>query len=623
MYRGKHLVALCTSRIYDPHIIDYIDTLNNILNENNCSMLIFTINSDLYWKEDNLSAESAVFDIIPYDKIDAVIIMDERIKSSTVTKRIISRARKYDLPTIIVDGHYNGSVSINFDYESGFEKVVRHVIEEHHVKRPHMIAGIPGNPFSDRRIDVFKKVLGENGITFDDSMVSYGLFWAVPAREATEELLKREEMPDAIICANDIMAINVCDVLKNAGVSIPQQVIVTGFDGYDEVFFSMPKITTVSCNCHTLSEATGETVIKCISGEKTEDVYISPELILNESCGCPSNPGYRQAIMNRFNDGFYRYQDDLRGMNDIATKMQSSKTPKHMAESLNNDYMTEMFCVVKKKCLDFDSNILLSSSDSLSGNSFCIIYDSHYPNSGIRKARSAFPVHWDENKLNEFFEQGYPLIYNALDYMNKPLGYVCYSYKKPDITNYVKTSSITNTLSMGLGGFINMRYQKKLASKVNDMYIKDTLTGLYNRNGFNTIYAKIKNSRKNQGKTITVIMSDLDGLKYINDNFGHAEGDKAIATAAHALKKACPNKAVCVRFGGDELFAVIIDECDTESIINKIYEILNDYNIHSGLSYSVVASCGANTSVLDKNFDIKDALRIADEQMYEIKRKRK
>ena len=623
MVKGRKVVALCTSRIFDPHIMGFVDELNKKLHENGSLLLIFAVNSDQYWKEDNLSAETAVFDILPYDMIDTVIIMDERIKSTTISKKIIAASNNHNIPVVVVDGHYDNTVSVNFDYGSGFERIVRHVIEEHKVKHPHMMAGIPGNPFSEERIEIFKKVLYENNIPFDESMLSYGLFWADPVREATHKLLERGDLPEAIICANDIMAINVCDILASAGISVPEQVIVTGFDGYDEVFFTTPKITTVLCNCSALSDAVFDTTLKLLNGMDVENQYIIPELILNESCGCSIKAGLSQALMIRLNDSFYRYQDEAREMKDITTAMQTSISPKQMASKLNNYYMQNVFCVIDKKCISFKRNILLEATPGLKNKDFIIIYDAKNHKQGIKKIESPIPLHWTDEQFKEFIEEGYPLIYNSIDFMGKSLGYVCYFYKEYAITNLVKTATITSTICMGLGGFINMRYQGELYKKVKSSYITDPLTGLYNRTGFVNIFSKIQANPKNKGKKITVIMSDLDGLKYINDNFGHGEGDRALSVAASALKKSCPKNSICVRFGGDELFAVITGACDTKKIISDIGKLLDDYNESSGLGYSVVTSCGANTSVLDEDFEIKEVLRIADEQMYEIKKKHK
>ena len=79
MINGKKLVALCTSRIYDPQIHGYIERLNKRLRADDYSLLVFAINSDIYWEEDRPAAEKYVFDLLPYDYLDAVIIMNEKI----------------------------------------------------------------------------------------------------------------------------------------------------------------------------------------------------------------------------------------------------------------------------------------------------------------------------------------------------------------------------------------------------------------------------------------------------------------------------------------------------------------------------------------------------------------
>jgi DNA-binding LacI/PurR family transcriptional regulator len=94
------------------------------------------------------------------------------------------------------------------------------------------MGGFRDNVFSEERKQIFRKVIEEYGIAFDEEkMCSYGDFWAMPARKATEEIIASGDIPDAIICANDYMAINVCDVMKNHGYSVPEDVIITGLTG--------------------------------------------------------------------------------------------------------------------------------------------------------------------------------------------------------------------------------------------------------------------------------------------------------------------------------------------------------------------------------------------------------
>ena len=214
-------------------MFNFIKRFNDEIVKNDYRLLVFTLNTDLYWDEDGVYPETAVFKLIPYPDIEAIIIMDEKIKSHTVARSIIEGAHKHDVPVFVVDGNYEDTVNINFDYVSGFEEIVRHVVKYHGVRHPHMMAGIKDNVFSDERIEAFKTVLAENDIPFTDDMVSYGDFWATPARKATKKLLERDTLPDAIICANDYMAINVMDVLMSAGIKVPDEVIVTGFDGIE------------------------------------------------------------------------------------------------------------------------------------------------------------------------------------------------------------------------------------------------------------------------------------------------------------------------------------------------------------------------------------------------------
>ena len=165
MEKDKKIVVLCTSRIYEPQIHGFIVRLNELLISRGYNLFVFSINSDIYWEEDRQATEKYVFDLIPYDFVKCIIIMDEKIKSHKIANKIIAKSNEKNIPVVIADGYYDNTSTINFDYEQGFEQVVRHVIEYHHVKKPHMMAGQPDNDFSNKRIEVFKKVLAENGIT--------------------------------------------------------------------------------------------------------------------------------------------------------------------------------------------------------------------------------------------------------------------------------------------------------------------------------------------------------------------------------------------------------------------------------------------------------------------------
>ena len=615
MICNKRTIALCTSRIFDSQTHPFIKRLNKELQEKEVRLLIYAINYDLYWNESDEKDETYVYDLVPYESIDLLILMDEKIKSHRISKKIIDAAGAHSVPVVVIDGEYEGTTFVGFDYEKGFEQIVRHVIEDHGAKKVHMVAGIKGNVFSDRRIRIFQQVAEENGISFSDDMVSYGEFWATPARRCAHELIDSGNIPEAVICANDIMAINVSVVLQENGLSVPEDVIVTGFDGFDEAKFSQPPISTINCKTEQLAETVAQTALRIMNKESVDKkVLVIPEPDYNCSCGCTPEieTGRSRVLLDRFNDHFYRYQDDMKLFHDMSERMQMGNSPTELAEELKRMRLRYLSVIVNQSCFAQGMNYFAEEQTKALPEEMFILYNDYDTECGILpfKRKEILP------DLAERFESGMPLIFNALVFMHRPMGYICYSFPDYEITDYSKTASVASTISIGIGGYINIRYQQYLAEKVAMMYRNDLLTGLLNRVAFANLFRQIRSNEQNTGKPLLIIMADLDRLKMINDSFGHDAGDLAIKTAAKALRQSCPEEALCLRYGGDELLAVIIGDYDAEPIIEKIEEYLKAYNHKSGLSFQVILSCGAYRTELTDDLDFEAAVRCADEKMY-------
>ncbi len=613
MIKDKRLVALCTYRIYDPGEFAFITELNRLFRENNCALFIYALNSEI-GNSGNEVAETAVFDIIPYDRVDAIVILDEKIKSREVAQSIIDKADRKDVPVIVVDGEYEKVSTVCFDYAKGFENVVRHMIEHHGAKRPHMMAGKKNNIFSEERIEIFKKVLAENNIPFDQSMLSYGDFWAAPTRTATVQLLERDELPDAVICANDIMALNVSDVLMAAGVRVPEDIIVSGFDGIEEAFISKPGITTAKCDGTALGQEIMRVLNRLFEGERGIEISIVPDFVANESCGCPRNTEVTFDSISALNNNFYHHQDDIHMLQEITYKIMNDKDIQGQIRFLKKSLAQNTCVVIEDSCFDLERNYFF---EDVEHGSRMVVYDSYKD--------SETPYRYEPYEivphLDLVLKNGFPLIFNGLEYMNKSPGFVCFSYPGINLIDYTQTSSITNSMGMAIGGYVTNKYQKYLRDKLQEMYQMDALTGLLNRLAFMDKMADIRENPHNVGRKVNLITADLNSLKWINDNLGHLEGDKAIAAVAHALKEACPKDALCVRIGGDEMFALFFGVYELDKIMEDVDNRLKKATEEYG--YTVSASMGTYVSFFDKDLDLTEAFEQADEKMYANKRRYK
>lgn len=619
MLFGKKVVALCLSRINDEVSYEYIKNLSDFFDKRDWRLFVYATCTDLYWNTPEDKGESAVFDLINYDIIDAVIIMDEKIKNRDIIDALRTKCEKHNIPAIFTGGIEQNYRSLEFDFEEGFALVIRHVMDFHGVTDLHMIAGMKGNDFSESRINVFKRELEKKGIPFSEDMVSYGDFWSVPTEKAVNKLIEENRLPKAFICANDTMAITVCGVLANHNIRVPEDVIVTGFDGIEAIKFSVPKITSCLCSYEDLARETSNVLDRIFAGfDGPVREMITPRTVISESCGCHcAEPINTSLYLNNVNDRFFRFQEDSYAFNNISTRIQMCRSIEEVAKSFDKpQYFYNMVCVLKPECIDETVNPLSVCTKDFSDKQLFMLFNTDYSD--------AFkPYYFDSAKMfkgiDAIIEKKVPLIFFALNFLENPLGFVCFHFNNFDMANYSKMPQTINAMSTAIGSYRNMRYQHYLNTRIEEMYKSDALTGLYNRHGFIKEYDRLLEEGT---EGLTVILADLDGLKNINDTYGHGEGDVAIRAVALALKACCPEEAVCARFGGDEMIAVINGEY-TGDIRGDIARYLESYTASSGKPYTVSASVGIYRAAPEETGDFKEILKKSDKLMYMDKARKK
>ena len=178
-----------------------------------------------------------------------------------------------------------------------------------------------------------------------------------------------------------------------------------------------------------------------------------------------------------------------------------------------------------------------------------------------------------------------------------------------------------------MGVIVNSRditERKKMEERLRSLSITDDLTGLYNRRGFLTFadhHIKAAERRKEQ---VLLILIDLDGLKQINDAYGHNVGDQALIDAAQLIKQTFRNSDVTARISGDE-FVVVTTDSDgngEEAIKRRIKENLNSHNSQAAKPYRLSFSYGIAKFDPRIPSSIDRLLVKADELMYASKNKK-
>ena len=133
-----------------------------------------------------------------------------------------------------------------------------------------------------------------------------------------------------------------------------------------------------------------------------------------------------------------------------------------------------------------------------------------------------------------------------------------------------------------------------LVSHLEDIYTKDALTGLYNKHGYLHRETLLLQEAAENQSTVTCFLFDLNRLKYINDHYGHNEGDFAIQVIGHALSSVTRSTDICARFSSDEFYLLTMDYTkeDADELLTRVYKYLDNYNKISHKEYKISASGG-------------------------------
>lgn len=195
-------------------------------------------------------------------------------------------------------------------------------------------------------------------------------------------------------------------------------------------------------------------------------------------------------------------------------------------------------------------------------------------------------------------------VYGALNIYSKSKN----TFIKPEI-------DLLQDLARNIGFAINKLRNKE---KIKYLSFHDQLTGLYNRMFFNKELERL-NVKRNL--PLSIVVTDLNGLKKVNDNYGHKMGDKLLIAFAKLLREYCRQDDIICRWGGDE-FALLFPKTPsskTKEIISRIKEKVNQTTCE-GIQLSSAFGYAVKTNTED---DIQQIFKQADNNMYQDKRQQK
>ena len=614
--RGRKVIAVCSSWEDEENLNLILNQLIHATEGRGYLPLCFTFDrSSIEARgEASIGEFISAFDV---PNLAGLLLFGEMIRSDSINGQLIRFAHARNLPVFMLERQYEGCINMAFAYGDGFERVVRHIVEDHGCRDLVMVAGIRGNPFSEERIDRCRRVLEAHGSSLPPERVIYGDFWDEPTIRALDAYFASgNPMPEAFVCANDAMAITVSIYLSERNIQVPSQVRVAGFDGIRQGVYHEPTITTMRPDFPGMFDRMLRRISAWRPGEtgKTEVWSIPFELVRRGSCGCEqANPVETTRKIGKLRLLNLTYTRDIRAMGNSIRRTLSMNSLEELTACLSpifSFWSDPYYCAA-----------VLDEGDPDLAHP--ILHGVH----NRFTAEEAF--RWQGRLVPDFDalcadDSVRVVMAQLLQGEEKTMGYIVAGMEEWSLREQQRFEELALFLSAALNAVITNRRLEEANNAILQMAEHDYLTGLYNRRGFLRALERCLRLPEAQDKTLTLFAMDMDRLKAINDSYGHHKGDIAIQCLAQAIRAETEGKGICARYGGDEFaFAMLAETSflpDLEDIRARI-EATAQENAHSK-EYRISASLGACDCRVKEHPSLDQLLVQADRALYADKMRR-
>jgi len=285
----RHLIGLLTNDLVGTYQYSFWSGMKAAAREEDCDVVSFN-GGELGSRDPTKSMRNSVFDFVNETKPDALILLAPVVANSTSFSQIETFVKSFGtIPLITVGFEIPGHPLMAVNNASGMDSLIEHLVTVHERKKFAFVGGPVQNPDAQQRRDTFLRVLARHNIAFDLSMDLVGQFDFGITKMKIAELLQNGAEFDALVAANDEMALGAMEALKEFGRRIPDDVVVTGFDDIDESSDSMPALTTVRQPVFEQGKASLLLALDRIDGTPVSPLTTQmASLVRRGSCGCLS-----------------------------------------------------------------------------------------------------------------------------------------------------------------------------------------------------------------------------------------------------------------------------------------------------------------------------------------------
>ncbi len=607
-----------------------IDTVK----ETGDNVYIFTNYSSRRENKESIQGAFQIMELPDFEYFDGVILATETLLYPPIAAFVIDKLRASRVPAITLDTSLEGYGCLQVSTSETQCRIVEHLIEEHNCRDIAYVRGPVGYPDADERYAGYCRALEKHDIPFREEYVMEGSFVLESGIQAVIALEKKGLKPEAIVFANDAMAIGGLEYLKKKGVRIPKDVLITGYDNSETARYSSPSVTSIDKIPYEMGKKALQEILQVIEGSAPRHLVMQSTVQGRESCGCEKKEETELENLKYKYIQSEIFSAHMSGMiNSSLSEFSGLQRPEEIVPILKKsihrtDLKSFYLCLCEK-----DKTFVMPESN-MAGNIDLLQVNTEYTE------KMELPLAYENGEISSYkpFKKGMVLPKEVRErngggnyFVVTPIYFqnFCYGYCVSGNDKLALKSRLYYSWLMNIGvAYENIRKWMLLQDAVirlNNVWSYDMLTQLYNRAGFFYEAKTILEILKFQDSKVFLIFSDVDGLKSVNDSLGHETGDSLIKDMAACIKENINDDMLAMRYGGDEfvVFGAYEKEEEVQYLIDAIHNSMDSRNNSEQNEYTLSASIGVTTYMAREIKELSELIEEADMRMYEQKKKKK
>lgn len=547
---------------------------------------VFTLHEDS-GNEKITQGDLNICRLIPFAQFDGLIYAPYSFAHNGFYDAIDSfLAANCPIPHIRIGMEESDSfLSVWNDDRGEMAALTRHLIEAHGCRRILCLTGPAERAVSQSRLAGFRDAMTAAGLDVSEKDVIFGDFWVHTPQQLADEIADgTRPMPEAVVCANDVMAITLCDALTAHGIRVPEDVRITGYDGDSEARMHSPAITTYQTSQRGLGIEAARRLLSAITDTELLPCAADAGMLnCRESCGCDSRREPYELLKSDYVqfEGMFFDRHLAAALHDAASL---NELTAHMYECLfvfmdMQRFGTDNFYLCL--CNDWDHTGQENGVQTYrtEGYSDRISFISNMQREEIAVS-ALVPEHiWEAYETET-------LVFTPLHFQGRCFGYGCLAvHGNPESINS-KFVRFCGELSSGLEFLCVQNALKSLAYRQHISNIRDELTGLYKLEEAEHIANKVIEEAEHCAAYVYAVGIRVQDASSLLDAEGSVAYDRYIAELADLIKDGCLQREKVFTAGADT-FLVMGQEYISEphhaayqKRLRRQYEVLQEANPH-------------------------------------------